>query len=110
MWSVLLDALHGLSHLHENRIIHGDIKPANILLDSRERGRLADFDISIDTKLRTAYVTKAMTMQATALGMTDDFAAPELKESIQATRHTNMFAFGTSLSCLRTYCKPQDGG
>ena len=33
--SVLLDALLGVEHLHGNRIIHGDIKPANILVDGR---------------------------------------------------------------------------
>jgi len=46
---VLLDALVFM-HLHENGILHGDIKPPNILVDDRERGRLSDFDISIDTK------------------------------------------------------------
>jgi hypothetical protein len=51
--SVLLDALIGVSHLHVHKIIHGDVKPANILVDSRERGRLSDFDISMDTQERT---------------------------------------------------------
>jgi len=50
--SVLLDDLVGLVHLHAHGVIHGDVKPANILVDARERGLLADFDISINTARR----------------------------------------------------------
>ena len=51
---VLLDALLGLAHLHDNAVIHSDVKPSNVLVDGRERGRLADFEISIDTATRTS--------------------------------------------------------
>jgi hypothetical protein len=106
--SVLLDALLGLAHLHENGILHGDVKPPNILVDDRERGRLADFDISIDTKERTSgrVIAREMTMCATALGMTFDFAAPELQSSKQATKHTDMFAYGKTVHCLQGHCEP----
>ena len=76
--SVLQDALVGLAHLHDNGVLHCDVKPANILVDSRERGRLGDFDISIDTNTRTSAANISTTMRATAVGMTVDFAAPEL--------------------------------
>jgi serine/threonine protein kinase len=108
--SVLLDALIGLAHLHESGILHGDVKPPNILVDDRERGRLADFDISIDTKERTSarviIGSRATTMYATALGMTFDFAAPELQSSKQATKHTDMFAYGKTVLCLQAHCEP----
>jgi serine/threonine protein kinase len=104
--SVLLDALIGLAHLHESGILHGDVKPPNILVDDRERGRLADFDISIDTKERTSRVIMTTTMRATALGMTIDFAAPELKTSKQVTKHTDMFAYGKTVQCLHEHCEP----
>jgi hypothetical protein len=111
--SVLLDALVGLVHLHAHGVIHGDVKPANILVDARERGLLADFDISIDTKSRTsaAHVTRKSqrsTVCATALGMTAGFAAPELQTSRQATRHTDMFAYGKTVSQVGAQCEPGD--
>ena len=81
--SVLLDDLVGLVHLHAHGMIHGDVKPANILVDARERGLLADFDISIHTKNHTsaAHVTRKSTIRAIAQGMTAGFAAPELQST-----------------------------
>ena len=110
---VIMDSLNGLAHLHENKIIHSDVKPANILVDSRERGRLADFDISLDTTERTsaANVTRMMSrssMCATFLGGTLDFVAPELMETKQATRRTDMYSFGKTVDIVNRYCNPDD--
>jgi len=106
--SVLLDALIGLSHLHEHKIIHSDIKPANILVDSRERGRLSDFDISVDTKDRTTGAHFKATMRATQKFWTEDFAAPELKAEQKATQHTDVFAYGKTVNWvhLNGRCEP----
>jgi len=38
------------------QLVHGDVKPANILIDARERVRLADFDFSVDAATRTGRV------------------------------------------------------
>ena len=110
---VIMDSLNGLAHLHENKIIHSDVKPANILVDSRERGRLADFDISLDTTERTkaSNVTRMMSrssMCATFLGGTLDFVAPEVMETKQATRRTDMYSFGKTVDIVNRYCNPDD--
>jgi serine/threonine protein kinase len=108
---VLLDALLGLAHLHDNGVIHSDVKPQNILIDIRERGCLADFDISIDTKVRTsaAHLTANTTMRGTQDAWTAGFAAPELISSRQATRHTDIFAYGKTVHAVESRCEPDDG-
>ena len=42
----LIDVLVGLERLHDNHIIHNDIKPSNILIGERNQGILADYGIS----------------------------------------------------------------
>ena len=38
--------------------------------------------------------------------MTFDFASPELQSSKQATKHTDMFAYGKTVLCLQVNCGP----
>ncbi|CAD7705419.1 unnamed protein product, partial [Ostreobium quekettii] len=44
---ISLDVAKGLLHLHENRVTHYDVKPANILLDESHNAKLADFSCSV---------------------------------------------------------------
>jgi serine/threonine protein kinase len=106
--AVLLDALQGLAHLHLGGVVHGDVKPANILVDARERGRLADFDVSIDAGQRTsaAWITSAATAATTARGFTAGFEAPELAAACRATPATDMFAFGRTVEAVQRQCEP----
>ncbi|MCA9187071.1 MAG: protein kinase [Pirellulaceae bacterium] len=43
---IMLDIAQALSHAHRRGVLHLDIKPSNILLDSRGRALLMDFHIS----------------------------------------------------------------
>ena len=42
----LSDVASGLAHAHEEGVIHRDIKPQNILIDSYGNSKLADFGIA----------------------------------------------------------------
>jgi serine/threonine protein kinase/tetratricopeptide (TPR) repeat protein len=43
---VLIDIAQGLEYAHEHGVIHRDLKPGNVLFDSRGRVRIADFGIA----------------------------------------------------------------
>ncbi|GJP50981.1 hypothetical protein CLOM_g10134 [Closterium sp. NIES-68] len=40
---ILIGVAKGLQYLHDFGIVHHDIKPANILLDTKMQSRIADF-------------------------------------------------------------------
>ncbi len=46
LWRIIKDISSGLEHLHGYGIMHLDIKPANILLDSQGRYVISDFGLS----------------------------------------------------------------
>ena len=45
---VMLAILRGLNHAHEHGVLHCDIKPANVLVDTEQRVRVTDFGIARD--------------------------------------------------------------
>ena len=48
---VLSDVARGLAYLHSQvRVVHRDVKSANVLLDEGCRGRIGDFDIAKSLK------------------------------------------------------------
>jgi len=90
MWS--LQITEALSYLHNEGVIHRDLKTENVLIDSEERAKLADLGISqVDVLLdknEATIVTK---------GLQDKrFIAPEniLIQSNYSSKKTDIYALG----------------
>ena len=49
VWSILVDMLHGLNHIHQHGFIHFDVKPANIFLTRNGTYKLGDFGLVFDS-------------------------------------------------------------
>jgi NIMA (never in mitosis gene a)-related kinase 1/4/5 len=46
IWSILIDLLHGLVVLHSMKIVHRDIKCANVFLSKDGTAKLGDLNVS----------------------------------------------------------------
>ncbi len=46
LWIIFRQVVHGMKYLHQHKIIHGDIKPQNLLMGEDGVLRIADFGIS----------------------------------------------------------------
>ena len=64
----------GLAHAHERRILHLDLKPANILLTDEGQPMLLDFNLAVDVKKRS---------KLAGVGGTVLYMSPEQLEAFQ---------------------------
>ncbi|GCE25511.1 hypothetical protein KDA_09950 [Dictyobacter alpinus] len=88
----LRDIADALDYMHEQGIIHRDIKSSNVLLDADGRCYLADFGIA-----RTASDSTQLTSTGNVLG-TVDYIAPELFESnYRADARSDYYSLGVLL-------------
>ncbi|KAJ7489303.1 kinase-like domain-containing protein [Mycena latifolia] len=74
--SLILDVALGLKYLHENRVIHGDLKAINILVTPSRRACITDFGLSSIADAMTLRFTH--TTPSNTRGGTARYQAPEL--------------------------------
>lgn len=103
---IALGAARGLLYLHEQcnpKIIHRDVKAANILLDESFEAVVGDFGLAKLLDRRDSHVT-------TAVRGTLGHIAPEYLSTGQSSEKTDVFGFGILLLELVTGHKALDTG
>jgi eukaryotic-like serine/threonine-protein kinase len=83
----LAQAADALDYAHAAKVVHRDVKPANLLLDADENIRVADFGVSRSDGETT------LTAQGEVVG-TAGYLAPEQKDGRGATSASDRFALG----------------
>jgi eukaryotic-like serine/threonine-protein kinase len=100
----IAQAAEALDAAHAAGVVHRDVKPANLLLDARDRVKVADFGI--------ARVLGDSGLSLTATGMvlgTSGYSSPEQALGIEATPLSDVYSFAAVAFELLTGERPYAG-
>nr|GEV45488.1 protein kinase-like domain, phloem protein 2-like protein [Tanacetum cinerariifolium] len=94
---ICIDAANGLSFLHEpnerqQRVLHCDVKSANILLDDNLNAKVSDFGLS-----KTGSAGQQYSVMITNAVGTPGYCDPLYMETYQLTKESDVYSFGVVL-------------
>lgn len=105
---VIAQAARGLAHAHENGVIHRDVKPANLLVDSKHIVRLLDMGLALMGAEEEESLTVAN--NENVLG-TADYLAPEQALNSHSVDHrADIYGLGCTMYFLLTGQPPFNQG
>ena len=102
------DILNGLNYLHNNNIIHRDIKPDNILLDNNNNAKITDFGISAFYKNYNPYDQNDILFMKNSIVGHKDFISPEIIRGQNYDFKCDIFSLGLTIFYLMSFSLPFD--
>jgi serine/threonine-protein kinase len=99
--SIMVQLLDALGYAHEEGVYHRDVKPANIIIMSNGRLKIADFGI--------ARIDSSNLTQTGAVMGTPGYMAPEQYAGLDVDWRADLFSAGVVLYQLLTGTRPFNG-
>ncbi len=93
----VIGIVDGLIAVHEQGMIHRDVKPANCFLDSNGNVKIGDFGLSKSTRDKETGLTKTGTFMGTP-----SYAAPEQIRGDKVDGRSDLYSVGATLFFLLT--------
>ena len=100
--AIAADIARAAAAAHEHGVIHRDLKPRNVIIDSTGRARVLDFGIAFN-------VNAGADRYAGMLAGSPSYMAPEQARGLAVTPQTDIFAIGVMLHEMLTGERPFAG-
>ncbi len=100
---LLIALCDALQYAHNHQVIHADLKPANILVDSAGRPRLIDFGIS---QLQHQTAAQSSDVSCYVRAMSVGFACPEQLNGEALSTQADIYSLGKILAVSLNQTKP----
>ena len=83
-----------VAHAHQRRVVHGDLKPGNVMVTSSGQSRLVDFGVG------RLLVDGGVSSEHAVRGLTPAYSAPEQRAGEEASTQSDIWALGKVLQWL----------
>jgi serine/threonine protein kinase/Tfp pilus assembly protein PilF len=100
--SIAKQVCEGLVEAHRLGVVHQDLKPQNIMVDSEGNARIMDFGIARSIR------TKSITETGMIIG-TPEYMSPEQVEGVDVDQRSDLYSLGVILFEMLTGRVPFDG-
>lgn len=95
LWRLFREIVEGLAHIHQQGMIHRDLKPVNVFLDSRDQVKIGDFGLAttdflaVKNQLSSHGQSESADDKLTGYVGTALYIAPELNGNVSKVSYNN---------------------
>uniref|UniRef100_A0A669B3K3 eIF-2-alpha kinase GCN2 n=1 Tax=Oreochromis niloticus TaxID=8128 RepID=A0A669B3K3_ORENI len=112
LWRLFREILDGLAYIHEQGMIHRDLKPVNIFLDSQDHVKIGDFGLATDHPANVLCIDFASLSPGNMTGMvgTALYVSPEVQGNTKATYNQKVDLFSLGIILFEMSYRPMTTG